>query len=1831
MHPDARKRTFIPVAEYDQVVFEAKRAEFFEIARQLRAKTIGTKSDEGNVSSKGVNASVGTDGGSVGGAASKSEQQQRNQGMKQEFGRPKNGKPAFDQDMVHFYHDESDWKAMVNGRMDVEGAQTSTYDCKFTYTAEKRKLSEYLAVGLKGIGGLNYGGESENFLSIDETCTVTFWDGNEVARQSKDLFSLCDSSTVSWRTVKHEVANGLSVHSRMQSNDHKDAGCPRGTTPLRFLIQNNRACPYDADRIDDVKKTKHILIEAGVGEKGNNRAIEICKKANQAKTLDLSNLDMTCLPEELRLCTKLEVLELRGNCLQEVPGWICELLALRTLDLSQNDLQEVVPAGVCELASLKELDLRDNPFLTRLPDELADLTSLTTLRLGNERGRVHCRQMTNPSSVVMRCLYRKWFPTGQERSSLRDVFSFFSDDLAGTSTNMQVKVLLLGLGEAGKTSFANAVQHGESQLVAKKARTEGIELREHLVDAPTQADKKRKAILLLYDFAGQEDYYITHHLFLTSGALYMLVFDLHKYECTDESFQRLVMDWVRSIQARCPGVKLMLVGTHADMIEGEGESEARCNHVIQSLQAEKDSELTYIRSKLSTLTGTDDAQIQRRIYQVNSQEIPDKVHAVSCSKGLQGISETVAAMTSAIQEKKFFAHLGQEVPKKYATLIEHVRKAREITPRLSWNDYLYLGYLSGIDGAELEVAFKDDATKGLEGLVLSESSPVLDKETEHDAILVRRDSKQVLRHISPFESRKKKGQHMHYDLRIGNALMRATLFAKALGELLIFEFDSELVTMPILSPSWLANAMKCIVCHNHETNLQFNTEISDSLDPRSFELAKRQLIDRGLLSKQLLRRLWAPIGLTEDSYAIMCKLLTQFEVAIELAGTGSLLVPTFLPQYLPASIWPPECAAGTMQLQWWYAIHSFQPAGLMERMIVLLQEADDYTQFQCAKEGIVLRGAGGCKILCELTKHSEFNEKGVRITVRGPQAEEGTMGAKGWQHAKRVLSTLDELLEQWRGMMVFKYVVVQRQVKVVCAECSELWPSETTEQAVCAKCGHGHFNDQPGEPAYVPLLQAQSARKGGKVTVVLPPPPNDAWVEEQVAVEKLLGPADNATKDEADDGDGNDEDGEDDVNEDSELIGGAGTTLVSQGEPAGGADDGEEDSDHEAAIDSHGKVAGGTEEEEEFEDYRVVIESMQKAEQQWIMLSYCWGKRDKKTGQYDMQQIVIKVFRRLVKEHGLPVWLDIFGGMGSDVYESMGRGVRGAAIVVPFMSSAYDTSTNGKRELKFACNLEKPLVPVMAEAGFNHNDSTWLGVCVPGELYYPIEDKSELAFNKQVDDLAAAITKQLKVEPLATGVRKSDVAAFLFGHQLGKYAEVLEKEGSVDQLRLIATEEGEDWEMLLMRSKMTPVHQFKLREALGVSPARANIDTSARPVFPHAQLDNMITITEQKVDVEPAVKDKKKWQGDKHMPVLINMVNEKLYADLSSCSDECSKRELEIDAHDFKLSFLPKEAGDAQIISIFKPGKRLLLLLLVETKNCTPASWGSGRFFSQTAMSVTGKVRICAAHTPEGEAKLLEISELCEEKQNIKINQLVTNLSCQLPLPAEDCILVFNRKDYEKQMKKTSPGVHLFNADDQSHVQLLKTCRFHGKSRHFASNVLYRLHPDRSKRMYIPADQYHQCVIQAMREEFTRIARQLGAKSITVAQVESNAEHTAVNGEGGAQGMSVGGSVENSGETHSNQTMDLSNIPKPKAQTFDPAETYFYEEEPDWQVMADSRRENDIGKYRCTFKYTADDSKSASANVGYQQFVSLGASASKTQHKDVNEIYIVEFWQKIGC
>merc|ERR1719148_370896 len=93
---------------------------------------------------------------------------------------------------------------------------------------------------------------------------------------------------------------------------------------------------------------------------------------------------------------------------------------------------------------------------------------------------------------------------------------------------MDLRVLVLGLSEAGKTSLINGmINPAATALTRVGDRTVGIEKRTW---AMHREENQHPVNLLTYDFAGQEEYYITHHLFLGSKALYIIAFDLSKFE-----------------------------------------------------------------------------------------------------------------------------------------------------------------------------------------------------------------------------------------------------------------------------------------------------------------------------------------------------------------------------------------------------------------------------------------------------------------------------------------------------------------------------------------------------------------------------------------------------------------------------------------------------------------------------------------------------------------------------------------------------------------------------------------------------------------------------------------------------------------------------------------------------------------------------------------------------------------------------------------------------------------------------------------------------------------------------------------------------------------------------------------------------------------------------------------------------------------------------------------------------------------------------------------------------------------------------------------------------
>ncbi|KAJ3229900.1 hypothetical protein HDU81_004946, partial [Chytriomyces hyalinus] len=89
------------------------------------------------------------------------------------------------------------------------------------------------------------------------------------------------------------------------------------------------------------------------------------------------------------------------------------------------------------------------------------------------------------------------------------------------------------------------------------------------------------------------------------------------------------------------------------------------------------------------------------------------------------------------------------------------------------------------------------------------------------------------------------------------------------------------------------------------------------------------------------------------------------------------------------------------------------------------------------------------------------------------------------------------------------------------------------------------------------------------------------------------------------------------------------------------------------------------------------------------MMSYAWAT----------QTQVKELKASLEKELGINVWMDVHN-MKDDIYAGMWEGIAKSDLIIVCLSKEYLNSTNCRRELKFAADLQKPLVCVyMFEEG----------------------------------------------------------------------------------------------------------------------------------------------------------------------------------------------------------------------------------------------------------------------------------------------------------------------------------------------------------------------------------------------------------------------------------------------------------------------------------------------------------------------------------------------------
>ncbi|MEL6592963.1 MAG: COR domain-containing protein [Bacteroidota bacterium] len=95
----------------------------------------------------------------------------------------------------------------------------------------------------------------------------------------------------------------------------------------------------------------------------------------------------------------------------------------------------------------------------------------------------------------------------------------------GVADNHEVKVLILGNGNVGKSCFVSQLVHGK--YLESWESSHGIILEENFVGDDTRGTRQLidPYIYNIWDFAGQDIYHATHRLFMQANALYLILWD----------------------------------------------------------------------------------------------------------------------------------------------------------------------------------------------------------------------------------------------------------------------------------------------------------------------------------------------------------------------------------------------------------------------------------------------------------------------------------------------------------------------------------------------------------------------------------------------------------------------------------------------------------------------------------------------------------------------------------------------------------------------------------------------------------------------------------------------------------------------------------------------------------------------------------------------------------------------------------------------------------------------------------------------------------------------------------------------------------------------------------------------------------------------------------------------------------------------------------------------------------------------------------------------------------------------------------------------------------
>ncbi|MBD2462531.1 leucine-rich repeat domain-containing protein [Oscillatoria sp. FACHB-1407] len=335
--------------------------------------------------------------------------------------------------------------------------------------------------------------------------------------------------------------------------------------------------------------------------------------------------------------TGLTSLDLSSNNITDCSS-LGELTGLRLLYLSSNNISDFSSLG--ELTGLTSLDLSSNNITDC--SSLGELTGLTLLRLTNNNikeipqwladGRLAIEIDHKYASNCIN-LYNNPIeepPLEIVRQGNAAILSYYAQlATQGQDHLYEAKMLIVGEGEAGKTTLAHKIPEPNCALPHVDDRTRGISIRTHTFSCrkrdQSEGSEARDFHLNIWDFGGQEIYHYTHRFFLSKRSLYVLVADNRKDD-TDFNY------WLNIIELFASNSPLIIV------LNEKGDVQRSLNRA-DLLSRYPDSIKEIVSVNFKTQEEPDPTKAQQRLKAIHSLI----GHIEHCAQNLPHIGEAVPA------------------------------------------------------------------------------------------------------------------------------------------------------------------------------------------------------------------------------------------------------------------------------------------------------------------------------------------------------------------------------------------------------------------------------------------------------------------------------------------------------------------------------------------------------------------------------------------------------------------------------------------------------------------------------------------------------------------------------------------------------------------------------------------------------------------------------------------------------------------------------------------------------------------------------------------------------------------------------------------------------------------------------------------------------------------------------------------------------------------------------------------------------------------------------------------------------------------------------------